>query len=103
MGRSCRNRQATSPGDVLLHGIEVERSERLSVVEILAERVGLHAVLAKRAEVQLFRPPELVRLGLAHRERRAGCRQRGCRHGKRHQKTYRSIAHMLNSLRHEFG
>ena len=51
--------------DILLEGSEVEGCKRLGVVEVFAHRVGLHAVLAQRREVDLFRPPELVRFHFA--------------------------------------
>ena len=50
--------------DVLLDGVEVEACERLGVVELLAQRVGLGGVLPKWREVELVRPPELVGLRL---------------------------------------
>jgi len=43
--------------EVLLHGLQVQLGERLGVVERLAERVGLGAVLVEDPEVQLVRPP----------------------------------------------
>jgi hypothetical protein len=47
--------------DVLCQGFEVEALELLSVVELLAVGIGLGVVLAEDPQVQLVRPPVLIR------------------------------------------
>ena len=47
--------------DVFGQGIEIERLELLGVVEVRPEGIRLERVLTKDAEVQLIRPPMLVR------------------------------------------
>ena len=49
--------------DVGLHGIEIQGGERLGVIDLGAERIGVRAVLAQRSEIESLRPPELVVLG----------------------------------------
>ena len=53
---------------VLLQGLQVELLEFLGVVEILPHRIGLGGMLVQDIEIQLVRPPVLVRL----------CRRRQC-------------------------
>ena len=48
-------------GEVLLHGREVEALECLGVVEVRAHRAGLGGMLVQDFEVQLVRPPVVVR------------------------------------------
>ena len=58
--------------DVLRQGVEVEAVERLGVVEAVVVGIGLGVVLAEDPQVQLVRPPVLVRclanglMGAAH-------------------------------------
>ena len=47
--------------DVLRQGFEVEALELLGVVELLAVGIGLGVVLAEDPQVQLVRPPVLIR------------------------------------------
>jgi len=47
--------------EVLLHGLQVETLELLSVVETLAHRIGLGGMLVQDIEPQLVRPPVTVR------------------------------------------
>ena len=49
--------------DVLFQGIQVKRLELLCVVEVLAHRIGQGRVLVENLQVQLIRPPVLVRHG----------------------------------------
>ncbi len=49
--------------EVLLQCIEVKCLELLSVVELLTHRIGRGGVLVKHLQVQLIRPPMLVRHG----------------------------------------
>ena len=49
--------------DVLLQRVEVEGLELLCVVEVLAHRIGHGRVLVEDLQVQLIRPPVLVRPG----------------------------------------
>jgi hypothetical protein len=51
--------------DVRLDGLQVEAGEFLRVVEVRAQRVRLGAMRPQRREVELVRPPELVRSRLA--------------------------------------
>ena len=46
--------------DILLQRINVKGLDRLSVVEILAHRIGRGRILAENLQVQLIRPPVLV-------------------------------------------
>ena len=47
--------------DVLLQRLQVNCLERLGVIEILPHRIGLGRVLVEYLQVQLIRPPVLVR------------------------------------------
>src|SRR5262249_31337982 len=47
--------------EVLLHGREIEALELLSVVEVLAHRIGHGRMLVKDVEPELVRPPVTVR------------------------------------------
>ena len=47
--------------DVLLHGIEIERLELFSVVELRAHGIACRVVRVEGAQVQLIRPPLAVR------------------------------------------
>jgi len=58
--------------EVLDDGTEVERLEFRGVVEVAAHRAGQWRILLKRLQVQLFRPPLLVR---RRRGRRVGMRR----------------------------
>ncbi len=49
--------------DVLLQRVEIEGLELLRVVEVLAQRVGPRRRLMKHLQVELIRPPVLVRIG----------------------------------------
>src|SRR5262249_13158244 len=49
--------------DVLLPGIHVKFLELLRVIEILAHRIGQGRVRVENCEVELIRPPVLVRPG----------------------------------------
>src|SRR5262249_33231170 len=49
--------------DVFLHGLHVTFLELLRVVEILAHRIGQGRVRVENCEVELIRPPVLVRPG----------------------------------------
>src|SRR5205814_560492 len=49
--------------DVLLQGVQVKRLEFLRIVEILAHRIGQGRVWVENREVELIRPPVLVRPG----------------------------------------
>ncbi len=51
--------------EVLLHSLQVELLEFLSVVEILPHRIGLGGMLVQDIEIQLVRPPILVRRAAA--------------------------------------
>ena len=51
--------------EVLLHGLQVETLELLSVVETLAHRIGLGGMLVQDIELQLVRPPVSVRRAAA--------------------------------------
>ena len=51
--------------DVLLQGLEVELGELRGVVEVAAQRIALERVLMEDLEIELVRPPVLVRHGLA--------------------------------------
>ena len=53
--------------EVLLHGLQVETLELFGVVEILAHRIGLGGMLVQDIELQLVRPPVLVRRAAAGR------------------------------------
>ena len=56
--------------DVLLQRVEVEGLELLCVVEVLAHRIGQGRVLVENLQVQLIRPPVLVRPGPSRLRRR---------------------------------
>ena len=51
--------------DVLLHRGEIERQELFSVIESTTHGVACRVVRVERAQVQLFRPPVLIRLAAA--------------------------------------
>jgi hypothetical protein len=46
-----------------LQGIQIERLEFLGVIELLAHRIRLRRLLVESLQVQLIRPPMLVRRG----------------------------------------
>ncbi len=58
--------------DVLLQRVEVEGLELLCVVEVLAHRIGQGRVLVENLQVQLIRPPVLVRPGPSRLGSRGG-------------------------------
>jgi hypothetical protein len=62
VGRPPVLRVGHQRGEVLLQRGQVELPEFLGIVEVLAQRVRLLTVLVQDAEVQLVRPPVLVRL-----------------------------------------
>ncbi len=58
--------------DVPLQRVEVEGLELFCVVEVLAHRIGPGRVLVENLQVQLIRPPVLVRPGPSRRGSRGG-------------------------------
>ena len=58
--------------DVALQRLDVEALERLRVVEVLAQRVGPRRVLVEHRQVELVRPPVLVRPAAGALRRRGG-------------------------------
>ena len=57
--------------DVLLDGLQIKRRKRLGVVEVLPIRVRLRRILPQRRQIQLLRPPELIRLRRLRRRQHA--------------------------------
>jgi hypothetical protein len=51
--------------EVLLHGLQVETLELLSVIETLSHRIGLGGMLVQDIDLQLVRPPVRVRRAAA--------------------------------------
>jgi hypothetical protein len=47
--------------DVFLYGVEIERLELFGVVEVAAHRIARRRTLMEDLQVQLIRPPFLVR------------------------------------------
>ena len=47
--------------EIFLHGLQVEALELFSVVELLAHGIGLGRMLVQDIQLQLIRPPVLVR------------------------------------------
>ncbi len=47
--------------DVPLQGLDVEGLDRCGVVEVVTQRAGLRGVLVQHRQVELVRPPVLVR------------------------------------------
>ena len=78
IGRPPVLRQGHQRIDVLCQSIEVEAHELLGVVELLAVGIGLGVVLAEDPQVQLVRPPMLVRRGADSLVGRAHHRALGC-------------------------
>ena len=72
VGRPPLLRRRHHLDDVLLQRVEVEGLELLRVVEVLAHRIGLGRVLVEHRQVQLIRPPVLVRPGPARLGSRGG-------------------------------
>ena len=66
VGRPPLLRRRHHVDDVLLQRVDVERLELFCVVEVLAHRVAPGRVLVEDLQVQLVRPPVLVRVGPAH-------------------------------------
>ena len=65
--------------DVLLQLVQVDLREFLGVVEVLAHRIGEGRVLVERPEVQLVRPPALIRDGPHRRMSVGSCQDRALR------------------------
>ena len=71
VGRPPVLRRGHHVDEVPLEPLEVERADLLGIVEVLTQGVGLRRVLVENLQVQLVRPPVLVRPG-ASRARRGG-------------------------------